>query len=76
MTKQSHVYSWVMGEKSLDTGYGIQFARKKFRSRDLIFLEEETSEDVERGEKNKIPTTSPINLSLYLHPKVMKMMRK
>ena len=28
----------------------------------MIFLEEETSEDVERGEKEKILAASPINL--------------
>ena len=44
----------------MDTGYGIQSQEKLFGAG--IFLEEETSEDVERGEKEKIPAASPINL--------------
>ena len=53
-----------MGYGREEFGYRLwdPIARKIVRSRDVIFLEEETSEDVERGEKEKIPAASPINL--------------
>ncbi|CAL1383495.1 unnamed protein product [Linum trigynum] len=53
-----------MGYGREEFGYRLwdPIARKFVRSRDVIFLEDETSEDVERGEKKKNTAAGPVNL--------------
>ncbi|CAL1407753.1 unnamed protein product [Linum trigynum] len=53
-----------MGYGREEFGYRLwdPIARKIIRSRDVIFLEDETSEDVERVEKKKNTAAGPVNL--------------
>ncbi|CAL1403471.1 unnamed protein product [Linum trigynum] len=56
--------SIFMGYGREEFGYRLwdPIARKIVRSRDVIFLEDETSEDVERVEKKKNTAVGPLNL--------------
>ena len=54
--RPSSVYCWATLMSNLAIGYGFLLTRKIVRSRDVVFFEDETIEDIVKPKK---PTTTP-----------------